>query len=138
MRQKRSSSGWVRLTHRLTKCIFDPIIYGGGTIQTSQTVRNLDAYIDSAIGFTEHVTRLTRKCLFYITQLWSIRRPLTIESSYALVKSLFFTHLDFCDGHQFQRSAEVSRQTVLQATARMILFLRCTVWSARHSIDSNI
>ena len=90
---------WLGSTHRLTKCIFDPIIYGGGTIQISQTVRNLDAYIDSAIGFIEHVIRLTRTCLFYITQLWSIRQPHTIESSYALVKSLFLTHLDFCDGH---------------------------------------
>ena len=33
--------GWVRLV----VCIFDQIIYGGDTANTSQTVHNLDAYI---------------------------------------------------------------------------------------------
>ena len=93
-----NSSGWVLLSSGLlARCTFDSITIGGETIQPSQTVCNLGAYIDSSISFTEHITRLEKTCYFYIRQLRSIRRSLTIESSHALVRALVLTCLDYCN-----------------------------------------
>ena len=82
---------WLGSTRRLARCTFDPIIIGRKTIQPSQMVHDLGAYIDSSIGFAEHVTRMVRTCYFHICQLRSIRRSLTIESSHALVRALVLT-----------------------------------------------
>ena len=58
---------WLGSTRSLVRCTFD-------TISPSQTVRNLGAYIDSAISFIDHFTSLTRTCFFHICELRSIRR----------------------------------------------------------------
>jgi hypothetical protein len=89
---------WLGSTRRLAGCILDPIIISGASIQPSSTVRDLGAYIDSGMSFTDHVTRLTRTCFFHIRQLRSIRRSLTVDSSRALVRALILTRLDYCNG----------------------------------------
>ena len=60
---------WLGSTRRLARCTFDPITIVGEIIQPSQTVRDLGAYIDSSIGFAEHVTRLVRTCYFHIRSI---------------------------------------------------------------------
>ena len=50
------------------------------------------------MSYKDHVTRLTRTCFFYIRQLRSIRRSLTVDSSHALVRALILTRLDYCNG----------------------------------------
>ena len=59
---------WLGSTRRLARCTFDPITIGGEIIQPSQTVRDLGAYIDSSIGFADHVNRLVKTCYFHIRQ----------------------------------------------------------------------
>ena len=89
---------WLGSTRRLARCTFDPIIIGGVPIQPSFKVRDLGAYIDSGMSYTDHVTRLTRTCFFHIRQLRSIRRSLTVDSSHALVRALILTRLEYCNG----------------------------------------
>ena len=116
---------WLGSTRRLARCTFDLITIGGEIIQPSQTVRDLGTYIDSSIGFAEHVTRLARTCYFQIRQLRSIRRSLTIESSHALVRALVLTRLDYCNGllDGAPKCLLRSLSGVLRAAARLILLL---------------
>ena len=116
---------WLGSMRRLAGCTFDPITIGGETIQPSQTVRYLGAYIDSSISFTEHVTRLARTCYFHIRQLRSIRRSLTTESSHALVRALVLTRLDYCNGllGGAPKCLLSPLSDVLRAAARLILLL---------------
>ena len=116
---------WLGSTRRLARCTFDPITIGGEIIQPSQTVRDLGAYIDSSIGFAEHVTRLVKTCYFHIRQLRSIRRSLTIESSHALVRALVLTRLDYCNGllGGAPKCLLSPLSGVLRAAARLILLL---------------
>ena len=88
-------------------------------------VHDLGAYIDSAIGFAEHVTRLVRTCYFHIHQLRSIRRSLTIKSSHALVRALVLTRLDYCNGllGGAPKCLFSSLSGILRAAARLILLL---------------
>ena len=85
-------------------------------------------YIDSSIGFAEHVTRLVRTCYFHIHQLRSIRRSLTIESSHALVRALVLTRLDYCNGllGGAPKCLLSPLSGVLRAAARLILLLSRT------------
>ena len=119
---------WLGSTRRLARCTFDPITIGGEIIQPSQTVRDLGAYIDSSIGFAEHVTRLVKTCYFHIRQLRSIRRSLTIESSHALVRALVLTRLDYCNGllGGAPKCLLSPLSGVLRAAARLILLLPLT------------
>ena len=110
---------------RLARCTFDPIIISGVPIQPSSTVRDLGAYIDSGMSYTDHVTRLTRTCFFHIRQLRSIRRSLTVDFSHALVRALILTRLDYCNGLLGGAPkcllSRLSR--VLRAATRLILLL---------------
>ena len=89
---------WLGSTCSLARCTFDPIIISGVPIQPSSTVRDLGAYIEYGMSYTDHVTRLTRTCFFRIRPSRSIRRSLTVNSSYALVRVLILTRLDYCNG----------------------------------------
>ena len=66
---------WLGLTRRLAGCTSDPIIISGVPIQPSSTVRDLGAYIDSGMSYTDHVTRLTQTCFFHISSRWILRTP---------------------------------------------------------------
>ena len=112
---------WLVSTRRLAGCTFDPIIISGVPIQPSSTVRDLGAYIDSDMSYTDYVTRLTRTCFFHIRRLRSIRRSLTVDSSHALVRALILTRLDYCNGAPKCLLSPLSR--VLRAAARLILLL---------------
>ena len=116
---------WLGSTRRLARCTFDPIIINGVPIKPSSTVRDLGAYIDSGMNFTDHVTRLTRTCFFHIRQLMSIRRSLTQDSSHALVRALILTRLDYCNGllGGAQKCLLSPLSRVLRAAARLILLL---------------
>ena len=116
---------WLGSTRRLAGCTFDPIIISGVPIQPSSTVRDLGAYIDSGMSFTDHVTRLTRTCFFHIRQLRSIRRSLTVDSSHALVRALILTRLDNCNGllGGAPKCLLSPLSRVLRAAARLILLL---------------
>ena len=94
-------------------------------LQTQSTVRDLGAYIDSGMSFTDHVTRLTRTCFFHIRQLRSIRRSLTVDSSHALVRALILTRLDYCNGllGGAPKCLLSPLSRVLRAAARLILLL---------------
>ena len=86
---KLSSSGWVRLV----VCIFDQIIYGGDTANTSQTVHNLDAYILilPAVSPKTLPGGRGRVSSTIVSSGWSVGLRLLYisSSSYTLVKSLF-------------------------------------------------
>ena len=89
MHRKRSSSGWARLADWLDA----PSTQSSSVAfqfnhPPQSTVRDLGAYIDSGMSYTDHVTRLTRTCFFHIRQLRSIRRSLTVDFSHALVRAL--------------------------------------------------
>ena len=122
--RRLNSSGWVR-HRRLARCTFDPITIDGETIQPSQTVRDLGAYINSSIGFPKHVTKLVKTCYFHIRQFRSVSQSLTIESSHTLVRALVLTCLDYCNrllgGPLKCRLSPLSG--ILQAAARLILLL---------------
>ena len=74
---------WLGSTRRLARCTFDPIVINGVPILPSSTVRDLGAYIDSGMSYTDHVTRLTRTCFFTVVSsgltvgrsLWTLRTP---------------------------------------------------------------
>ena len=116
---------WLGSTRRLAGCTFDPIIISGVPIQPSSTVRDLGAYIDSGMSYTDHVTRLTRTCFFHIRQLRSIRRSLTVDSSHALVRALILTRLDYCNGllGGAPKCLLSPLSRVLRVAARLILLL---------------
>ena len=116
---------WLGSTRRLARCTFDPIIISGVPIQPSSTVRDLGAYIDSGMSYTDHVTRLTRTCFFHIRQLRSIRRSLTVDSSHTLVRALILTRLDYCNGllGGAPKCLLSPLTRVLRAAARLILLL---------------
>ena len=116
---------WLGSTRRLAGCTFDPIIISGVSIQPSSTVRDLGAYIDSGMSFTDHVTRLTRTCFFHIRQLRSIRRSLTVDSSHALVRALILSRLNYCNGllGEAPKCLLSPLSRVLRAAARLILLL---------------
>ena len=69
--------------------------------------------------------RLTRTCFFYIRQLRSIRRSLTVDSSHALVRALILTRLDYCNGllGGAPKCLLSPLSRVLRAAARLILLL---------------
>ena len=116
---------WLGSTRHLARCTFDPIIIDGEIIQPSQMVRDLGVYVDSSIGFAEHVARMARTCYFHICQLWLICRSLTIESSHALVGALVLTCLDYCNGllGEAPKCLLSSLSGVVRAAARLILLL---------------
>ena len=112
-------------TRRLAGCTFDPIIISGVPIQPSSTVRDLGAYIDAGMSYTDHVTRLTRTCFFHIRQLRFIRRSLSVDSSLTLVRALILTRLDYCNGllGGAPKCLLSPLSRVLRAAARLILLL---------------
>ena len=76
--------GWVRLV----VCIFDQIIYGGDTANTSQTVHNLDAYILILPSVSPKTLPGGRgRVSSTIFSLWLIRRSQTIVYILILVHS---------------------------------------------------
>ena len=121
-----SKTEFIRLSpHRLAVCSFDSIVVDGSAIQPSLTVRDLSVIVDPAISLVDHVPQLTRTCYFHIRQLRSIRRSLTVDACYALVRAMVLSRLDYCNGLLSGAPKYLLSQlsSVMRGAAHLILVL---------------
>src|SRR6266536_509405 len=87
------------------------------------TVRNLGVILDPALSFRNHVASLSSISYYYIRQLRSIRKSLTIDSCHALVRAMILSRLDYCNGLLHGAPAFLVNQLdgVMRASARLVL-----------------
>ena len=83
---------------QLDKATTQSIGVNGTTINNSNCIKYLGAYLDSNLTLKEHIKRKCKSALFNYFRLKSIRRFLTLDSCTELVISLVISHLDYANG----------------------------------------
>ena len=117
---------WLGSSKRLKNLSRPATVLAGCTIPHSLCVRSLGFYIDSALTFKEHVSKLVNACFYQLRQIRSIRRSLTTDSTHALVRALVLSRLDYCNGllGGISKNLVGRLDGVMRAAARMILQLQ--------------
>lgn len=110
---------------RLKTCPSCPLDIADSFIPVATSVRNLGFIIDSSLTFTKHVTGLTSTLYYYIRQLRTIRKSLSVNTCHALVRAMILSRLDYCNGLLVGAPAYLLKQMdgVMRAAARLILQL---------------
>ena len=67
------------------------------TVETSTSVRNLEAYIDSDMGVTTHINHLVRTCCYHLRRIKHIRRFITTKTAILLVNSFVIPRVEYCN-----------------------------------------
>ncbi len=112
-------------TKRLINCPLKSFVIAGTSIQLAISVRNLGVIFDPTLSFCNHVAKLSSSSYYYIRQLRSIRKSLTVESCHALVRAMVLSRLDYCNGLLYGLPTLLLKQLdgVMRAAARLILQL---------------
>jgi hypothetical protein len=114
---------WLGSAGGLKDCPQGPLKIAGVMITPSTCIRNLGVMVDGEISLTDHISQLTSVCYYYIRQLRTIRRSLTMETSQTLVQALVNSRLDYCNGvlTGMPKYSYDRLQSVLRAAARLVL-----------------
>ena len=102
------------------------VVFADCVIPISSHVRSLGVIIDSALTFSDHVTRLISTCFYQLRQIRFIRRSLTIDSTHAIVRALILSRLDYCNGllSGLPNTLLCRLDGVMRAAARLIFQLQ--------------
>jgi hypothetical protein len=73
---------------------FKSVEFGNTIINTSKSVSNIGATIDSSLSMNEHINKLCRTCYMHIRNIWRIRENLDKHSTKLLVHALIISRLD--------------------------------------------
>ena len=95
----------------------------GSVVTLLPTVMCLGVIVDQEMLFADHVRRLASVCFYWLRQLRSIRRTLTMETTTILVYALVISRIDYCNG-VLAGAYDVhlrQLQAVLNAAARLIV-----------------
>ena len=88
---------WMKPARRLKNLSPPEVVFADCVIPISSHVRSLGVIIDSALTFSDHVTRLVNLCFYRLRQIRSVRRSLMIDSAHAIVRALILARLDYCN-----------------------------------------
>ena len=70
---------------------------GNGSVQFSDTVKNLGVTLDCHLSLKTHVLNLVHTANFELRRISSIRRLLTTEATATLVSAFILSRLDYCN-----------------------------------------
>ena len=73
----------------------DELSIAGVMLRPYTQVRDLGVHVDSNLSMSTHINYLTRTCFYHIRQLRTVRRSLTVDTTYALVGALVHSQLDY-------------------------------------------
>ena len=93
----RTEVMWMGSARKLKNLSPPEVVFADCVIPISSHVRSLGVIIDSALTFSDHVTRLVNSCFYQLRQIRSVRRSLTIDSAHAIVRVLILSRLDYCN-----------------------------------------
>jgi len=97
-------------------------VVGTETLQSVESVRNLDVYLDSSLSMQTHVAKVTQTCFFQLRRLHLLGRDVTAN----VVAALVLTRLDYCNallaGLLYSTVAPLQR--VINTATRLVCGLR--------------
>ena len=74
-----------------------PIEFLGVKTYPAKSARNLGVIFDKTSNFRPHISAICSSCIYYIRDLWCIRRHLDLESAKLLANALVSSCLDYCN-----------------------------------------
>jgi len=92
------------------------------SVPPSTVVRNLGVLVDDTLTLIPHINRLISVSFYYLRQIKTIRRFLSISNARLLTSGLILSRIDYCNSILFALPAcHLQRlQTVLNSSARLI------------------
>ena len=81
----------------LTKCTTTDINSNGTSVKRENTIRYLEAWLDSVLSFKYHVKIKCNSAMFNLVCIKRLRPSLTVEAANILVMELVFSHLDYAN-----------------------------------------
>ena len=82
---------------QLAKCITNSININGTKVQKIEVIKYLWAWLDQNLTLTEHVNRKCQNAMMNLLKIKQLRRVLTQDAAYILVRGLVISHLDYCN-----------------------------------------
>ena len=82
---------------QLQKCHSQQININSENIAKSETIKYLEAWIDSNLSFKKHITERCKMAMWNLQKLQHIRKFLNQETCHTLVYGLVLTHLDYAN-----------------------------------------
>ena len=113
---------WLGTRQQLTKIDTTHLVLPNATVPFSPSVKNLGVTFDRCLTMKEHVSSLSKSCLFQLRQLRTIRRSLTPDAAKTLAQAFICSRLDYCNSLFAGISKRLLQrlQAVQNATARMV------------------
>ena len=113
---------WLGSSRHLHHCSSTGMRVSDVDLRPVDCVRDLGVLIDSGMMMARHVNYISGVCFFQLWQLRIIRRSLTADAAYALVRALIHTRIDYCNGLLVScpRYLTDKLQVVLRAAARLV------------------
>jgi hypothetical protein len=106
--------------HHRVQC--NRIVIGNADIAPHKSARNLGVIFDQHLSMDAHIKLVCRNAYYYLRNISSIRRVLSVESAKALVHAFITSRLDYCNSlfYGLPQQSIARLQRVQNMAARMI------------------
>ena len=102
------------------------VVLLGKNIKSSPVVKDLEVWIDSALTFDDHVSKLSSSCLYSLRRINRIKHLLDNKTLVLIINTLIFSRLFYCSTvWGYTSSKNISKLQLIQNFAcRIILGIK--------------
>ena len=117
----------VGTRQQLAKVNIDQLCVGESSIVPVTSVKNLGSWFDKNMSMTTHITKVCKAASFHLYNIRRIRKYLTSESTYSLVRATVIGRIDYhdCNSLLFKIPAVhiAKLQRIQNSAARLVYYI---------------
>ena len=115
----------VGTRQQLAKVNIDQLCVGESNIVPVTSVKNLGSWFDKNMSMTTHIIKVCKAASFHLYNIRRIRKHLTSESTYCLVRATVISRIDYCNSLLFKIPAVhiAKLQRIQNSAARLVYYI---------------
>ena len=114
---------YIASSWQIEKCVDNSIRGGTNMVERSALIKLMCTWLDEQLSFEHHITQKGENAMLSIYKIRNLWRFLSFEACQVLIRSLVFSHLDYCNSLLFGLLDCVIRklQCVQNIAAKLLL-----------------